>query len=47
MRINVASLHARPSGRGEEPHPTRGDFVCAEHSGSKGVNFENNPQSYV
>jgi hypothetical protein len=24
----------------EEPHPTRGDPVYAEHSGSKGVNLE-------
>ena len=40
MRINIAPLHPRPSVRGEEPHPTRGDLVCTEHSGSKGVNLE-------
>jgi hypothetical protein len=34
------SLRPRPSVRGEEPHPTRGDPVGAEHSGSKGVNLE-------
>jgi hypothetical protein len=45
MRINIASLHPRESVSGEEPHPTEGDLVCAEHSGSKGVNLENNPQS--
>jgi hypothetical protein len=26
--------------RGEEPHPTRCDPVCAEHSEYKGVNLE-------
>jgi len=36
----TASLHPRPSVRGEEPHPTRGDPVNAEHSGSKGINLE-------
>ena len=36
----IASLHSRPSVRGEEPHPTRGDPVNAEHSGSKGINLE-------
>jgi hypothetical protein len=40
MRINMASLHTRPSLRGEEPHPTRGDHFCAEHVESKAVNFE-------
>jgi hypothetical protein len=34
------SLHSRPSVRGEEPHPTRGDPVGAEHGGSKGVNLD-------
>jgi len=40
MRINIASLHSRPSVRGEEPHPTRGGPVGVEHSGSKGLNLE-------
>jgi len=40
MRINMASLHPRPSVRGEEPHPTRGGLVGVEHGGSKGVNVE-------
>jgi len=31
---------------GEKSYPTRGDPVCAKHSGSKGVNLEKNPQSY-
>ncbi len=26
--------------RGEEPHPTRGETVCAKHGGSRGVNLE-------
>ena len=25
-----------------KPYPTRGDPVCAEHNGSKGVNLEKN-----
>jgi len=33
-------LHPRLSVHGEEPHPTRGDPVCAEHSRSKEVNLE-------
>ena len=37
---DIASLRPRPSVRGVEPHPTRGDPVNAEHSGSKGVNLE-------
>ena len=36
----IASLHPRPSARGEEPHATGRDPVCAEHSGSKEVNLE-------
>jgi len=40
MRKNIASLHPRTSGRGEEPHPRKGDLVCAEQSGSKRVNLE-------
>jgi hypothetical protein len=32
--------HPRLSVHGEEPYPVRGDPVFAEHSGSKGVNFE-------
>jgi hypothetical protein len=33
--------------RSEEPQPTTGDAVCAEHSGSKGVNLETkNSKSY-
>ena len=39
-REYIASLHPRPSVRGEESHPTRGDPVYAEHSGSKGVILE-------
>ena len=46
MQINITYLHLRPSVRGEEPHPMRGDLVCAEHSGSKGGNLEKNPHSY-
>jgi len=42
----TASLHPRPSVRGEEPHPTRGDPVYAEHSGSKEKSLKNNPPSY-
>ena len=38
--IYIASLHPRLSVRGEEPQPTRGDPVFAEHSGYKGVNIE-------
>jgi hypothetical protein len=45
MRI-IASLYPRPSVRDEEPHPTRRGPVCAQHSGSKGVNLENNPQGH-
>jgi len=37
---NTASLHLRPSVRGDEPHPTRGGPVNAKHSGSTGVNLE-------
>ena len=37
---NMASLHPRPSVSGEELNPMRGDPVCTEHSGSKGVNLE-------
>ena len=40
MRTNIASLHSSPSVRGEESHPARDDPVCAEHSGSEGVNFD-------
>ena len=40
MRTNIASLHSRPFVHGEEPHPTRGDPVCAKYSGSEGVNLE-------
>ena len=36
----IASLRPRPSARVDEPHPTSGDLVCAEHSGSKGVNLD-------
>ena len=36
----IASLHPRPSVHGEEPHPTGGEPVYAEHSGSTGVNLE-------
>ena len=36
----IASPHPRPSVHGEQPQPTWGDPVCAEHSGSKGVNLE-------
>ena len=46
MQIHITSLHLRPSVHGEEPHPMRGDHVCAEHSGSKGGNLEKNTQSY-
>jgi hypothetical protein len=35
-----ASLYPRPSVHGEEPHPTGGDPVCAEHSRSKEINLE-------
>ena len=35
-----ASLHPRLSVRGEGPHPMAGVSVCAEHSGSTGVNLE-------
>jgi hypothetical protein len=38
--LYIASLHPRPSVRGEEPHPMRSDPVCAEHSGSNTVNLE-------
>jgi hypothetical protein len=34
------SLHPRLSVRGEEPHPTRGDPVGAEHGRSRGVNLD-------
>jgi hypothetical protein len=44
--LYIASSHPRPSVRGEEPQPMGGGPVCAEHSGSKGVNPEYNPQSY-
>jgi hypothetical protein len=37
---NIASPHPRPTVCGEEPQPTRGDPVYAEHSGSKGINHE-------
>ena len=40
----ITSPHARPSVRGEEPHPTGGDPVCAEHSGSEEVNPEKQSQ---
>jgi len=36
----IASLRPRPSVPVEEPHPTSGDPVYAEHSGSKEVNLE-------
>jgi len=36
---NIASLPPRLSVHGEGPYPMRGDPVCAEHSGSKGVNL--------
>jgi hypothetical protein len=35
------SLCSKPSLRDEEPHPTRGDPVGAEHNGSKGLTLEN------
>jgi hypothetical protein len=38
MRIH--SLSPPKTVRGEVPHRTGGDPACAEHSGSKGVNFE-------
>jgi hypothetical protein len=44
MRINIASFHPRPYVRGEEPHPTRGDRVCAEDLTEQ--TFKNSPQSY-
>jgi hypothetical protein len=31
----IASLHPRPSVRGEEPHPTRGDPVAQNTAGLK------------
>ena len=36
----IVSLHPRPPVHGEAPHPTGGEPVYAEHSGSKGVNLE-------
>jgi len=45
MRI-IAPLRPRLSVRGEETHPRSGDPVNTEHSGSKGVNLENNHQFY-
>jgi hypothetical protein len=45
--LYIASSHPRPSVRGEEPQPTGDDPVCAEHSGSKGVNLEKIPNPTV
>jgi len=37
---HIASLHPRPSVRGEEAHPTGCGLVFSEHRGSGGVNLE-------
>jgi hypothetical protein len=42
---NAIYFHPRPPVHGDEPYPTRGD-PATQNSGSKGVNLENNPQSY-
>ena len=42
----IVSPHTRQSVCGEEPQLTGGDPVCAQHSRTKGVNLENNPQFY-
>jgi len=42
----IASLHPRPSVRGEEPHPTSGDPVVQNTADLKEQTLKNNPQSY-
>jgi hypothetical protein len=37
---HIASLHPRPSMRGEEAYPIGGGLVFSEHRGSRGVNLE-------
>jgi len=40
----AAYPNARPSMRGEEPHPPRGNPGCAEHGGSRADHSKNWPQ---